>query len=385
MSSTPATDSGPDCSVVVPVYRNEENIPELLERLRLARTRRCRAASRSSASSTAAPTARYALLARGARRARRSRRACWCCRATSAASPRSARACGPRAERYFAVMSADLQEPRELVVEFFARLARDEADVVLGVREGRDDPWTDRAASGAVLGRLPPARPARGPAGRRRRVRLQPRGARRARRHSASRTARSSDSSSGSGSGASWCPTAALPRASRPQRVDDRAGRSPTCSTASSPSPTCRCACLTLAGALGLVAAAVFAAVVLVGAAHRRDLRARLYGHSCSRSSSSRASTCWASASSARTSGAPTRTRSRARSPSSCSDRRVPPGERAMSAFIHPQALCESPNVGDGTRIWAFAHVLPGRADRRATATSATASSSRTTSSSATA
>ena len=31
-----------------------------------------------------------------------------------------------------------------------------------------------------------------------------------------------------------------------------------------------------------------------------------------------------------------------------------------MSAFIHPQALCESPNVGDGTRIWAFAHVLPG-------------------------
>jgi acetyltransferase-like isoleucine patch superfamily enzyme len=31
-----------------------------------------------------------------------------------------------------------------------------------------------------------------------------------------------------------------------------------------------------------------------------------------------------------------------------------------MAAFVHPQALCESPNVGDGTRIWAFAHVLPG-------------------------
>lgn len=27
--------------------------------------------------------------------------------------------------------------------------------------------------------------------------------------------------------------------------------------------------------------------------------------------------------------------------------------------FIHPQALCESPNIGSGTRIWAFAHVLP--------------------------
>ena len=28
--------------------------------------------------------------------------------------------------------------------------------------------------------------------------------------------------------------------------------------------------------------------------------------------------------------------------------------------FLHPQALCESPHVGAGTRIWAFAHVLPG-------------------------
>lgn len=28
--------------------------------------------------------------------------------------------------------------------------------------------------------------------------------------------------------------------------------------------------------------------------------------------------------------------------------------------FIHPQALCESAQVGPGTRVWAFAHVLPG-------------------------
>lgn len=28
--------------------------------------------------------------------------------------------------------------------------------------------------------------------------------------------------------------------------------------------------------------------------------------------------------------------------------------------FIHPQALCESPAIGAGTRVWAFAHVLPG-------------------------
>lgn len=28
--------------------------------------------------------------------------------------------------------------------------------------------------------------------------------------------------------------------------------------------------------------------------------------------------------------------------------------------FIHPNALCESTSIGDGSRIWAFAHVLPG-------------------------
>ena len=31
-----------------------------------------------------------------------------------------------------------------------------------------------------------------------------------------------------------------------------------------------------------------------------------------------------------------------------------------MTAFVHPNAICESKSVGDGTRVWAFAHVLPG-------------------------
>jgi len=30
------------------------------------------------------------------------------------------------------------------------------------------------------------------------------------------------------------------------------------------------------------------------------------------------------------------------------------------SVFVHPHGLCESDNVGAGTRIWAFAHVLAG-------------------------
>jgi acetyltransferase-like isoleucine patch superfamily enzyme len=31
-----------------------------------------------------------------------------------------------------------------------------------------------------------------------------------------------------------------------------------------------------------------------------------------------------------------------------------------MTIFVHPQGLCESEDVGEGTRVWAFAHVMPG-------------------------
>jgi Acetyltransferase (isoleucine patch superfamily) len=33
-----------------------------------------------------------------------------------------------------------------------------------------------------------------------------------------------------------------------------------------------------------------------------------------------------------------------------------------MNFFVHEKGLCESTNIGEGTRIWAFAHVLPGAA-----------------------
>lgn len=31
-----------------------------------------------------------------------------------------------------------------------------------------------------------------------------------------------------------------------------------------------------------------------------------------------------------------------------------------MPPFVHERALCESTSVGDGTRVWAFAHVMDG-------------------------
>jgi acetyltransferase-like isoleucine patch superfamily enzyme len=50
----------------------------------------------------------------------------------------------------------------------------------------------------------------------------------------------------------------------------------------------------------------------------------------------------------------PTNRESRGQSPASAQSAAAP------AVFVHPQALCESNQVGDGTRIWAFAHVMPG-------------------------
>lgn len=47
----------------------------------------------------------------------------------------------------FAVMAADLQEPPELVLEMNTQLLLGQHDVVLGVREARDDPFLSRLAS----------------------------------------------------------------------------------------------------------------------------------------------------------------------------------------------------------------------------------------------
>ena len=49
---------------------------------------------------------------------------------------------------YFGVMAADLQEPPELLIAFFAALVNEEYDVVIGTRESRNDPYFSRIASG---------------------------------------------------------------------------------------------------------------------------------------------------------------------------------------------------------------------------------------------
>jgi glycosyltransferase involved in cell wall biosynthesis len=53
---------------------------------------------------------------------------------------------------FIAAMAADLQEPPELIGEFFDRLRADKADLVMGVRERRDDPWLYKAFSNTFWG-----------------------------------------------------------------------------------------------------------------------------------------------------------------------------------------------------------------------------------------
>jgi polyisoprenyl-phosphate glycosyltransferase len=56
---------------------------------------------------------------------------------------------GLRAARgnYYAVLAADLQEPPELVVQFFQSLQLENMDVVIGTRESRDDPFFSKLSS----------------------------------------------------------------------------------------------------------------------------------------------------------------------------------------------------------------------------------------------
>ena len=133
-------------SVVIPVYRNADTISDLVEEL-------ARLQSRLSEPLEAvfvvdgSPDQSFALLREGLRRAGLRSELVLLSRnfgAFAAIRMGLALASG----RYFAVMSADLQEPVELVEQFFRVLGRGDVDIVLGRRQGRRDPLATRLSSG---------------------------------------------------------------------------------------------------------------------------------------------------------------------------------------------------------------------------------------------
>ncbi len=132
-------------SLVIPVYRNEGSIPDLLSALDGL------AASLPDSLEVVfvvdgSPDRSHALLAAGLAHARFASQLIALSRNFGAfAAIRE----GLRHARgqYFAVMAADLQEPPALAAQFFGELATGEVDVVLGTRESRADAWFDRTAS----------------------------------------------------------------------------------------------------------------------------------------------------------------------------------------------------------------------------------------------
>jgi glycosyltransferase involved in cell wall biosynthesis len=132
-------------SIVIPVYGNEQSIPDLLARL-AGLTRDLDGALEVVFVVDGSPDRSYALLRDllpgqpfASQLLAHSRNF------GSFAAVRTglAHAFGD----FAGVMAADLQEPPELMVDFFAILAADRADVVVGTRSSRDDPGRSALAS----------------------------------------------------------------------------------------------------------------------------------------------------------------------------------------------------------------------------------------------
>ena len=146
MSRLPAA-SQPANSVVVPVYKNEENIPELLERFADLH-RRVPGGIEAVCVVDGSPDLCYELLAKALPSAPYPSRLLLLSRNFGSFSAIREGLKAARG-RNFAVMSADLQEEPALVESFFDALRKDEADVVLGTRDSSSESGLDRFAARA--------------------------------------------------------------------------------------------------------------------------------------------------------------------------------------------------------------------------------------------
>lgn len=132
-------------SLIIPVYKNEANVPELLEALR-AMAARVGSGFEVVFVVDGSPDRSWLLLREAlldapfhAQLVRLSR--------NFGSYPAIRQGLVQARGRYCAVMAADLQEPPELIEQFFIRLEQDGADVIVGAREQRDDPAFTRVTS----------------------------------------------------------------------------------------------------------------------------------------------------------------------------------------------------------------------------------------------
>lgn len=133
-------------SLIVPVYRNAESIPDLVQTLRdldQKLGRRLEVVFVVDGS----PDQSYALLAHELPRAGFASKLILLSR-NFGSFPAIRVGLGVASGPYFATMAADLQEPPELILEFFRSLEQDEAEVVVGTREQRRDSSGSRMMAG---------------------------------------------------------------------------------------------------------------------------------------------------------------------------------------------------------------------------------------------
>jgi glycosyltransferase involved in cell wall biosynthesis len=136
-------------SIVIPVYRNAESIPDLIAALSAV----ARQAAQDHACATevvfvvdGSPDDSYALLAQALPDAPFASQLLLHSRnfGSFAAIRTGLQAASGE---YYGVIAADLQEPPELVLQFLQQLRGGECDVVVGCRENRQDPYMSRLAS----------------------------------------------------------------------------------------------------------------------------------------------------------------------------------------------------------------------------------------------
>jgi glycosyltransferase involved in cell wall biosynthesis len=133
------------CSIIVPVYRNEENIPRLLEAI-ADMSRSLEGALEAVFVVDGSPDRSFSLLQEKlphlefpAQLVAHSR--------NFGSFPAIRTGLQVARGDLYGVMAADLQEPPELLITFFKELASGESDVVIGTRTGRDDPFLSRLSS----------------------------------------------------------------------------------------------------------------------------------------------------------------------------------------------------------------------------------------------
>ncbi|HEX7501069.1 MAG TPA: glycosyltransferase family 2 protein [Polyangia bacterium] len=132
-------------SLVIPVYKNAANIPSLLQAL-TELNRKLANELQVVFVVDGSPDDSYLLLDRALPNAEFASKLVLLSRNFGAFSAIRAGLQAASGE-YLAVMAADLQEPPELVIDFVERMKAGGAQVVVGKRTGRDDPFFSRLMS----------------------------------------------------------------------------------------------------------------------------------------------------------------------------------------------------------------------------------------------